>query len=180
VKQDCKRNAAKRGLARHGAAVTYLRPVFLGDDLFACQPIVAAIQAASGSFILTCKPPSPRRVCPWRRSARTSPNRLQTRQAHHHDLPLARRGTAARHRRCITGNWFSVEILNGKGKRTYHNSFVTDLAITPDTVADLAACGRAHWKIENETFNVLKTNRYNLKHNFGHGKETLANVLVTA
>jgi hypothetical protein len=69
---------------------------------------------------------------------------------------------------------------NGKGKRTYHNSFVTDLAITPDTVADLAACGRAHWKIENETFNVLKTNGYNLKHNFGHGKETLANVLVTA
>jgi hypothetical protein len=24
-------------------------------------------------------------------------------------------------------------------------------------VAELAACGRARWKIENETFNVLKT-----------------------
>ena len=32
--------------------------------------------------------------------------------------------------------------------------------------------------IENETFNVLKTNGYNLEHNFGHGKETLASVLV--
>jgi hypothetical protein len=33
--------------------------------------------------------------------------------------------------------------------------------------------------IENETFNVLKTNGYHLEHNSGHGKETLASVLVT-
>ena len=76
-------------------------------------------------------------------------------------------------------NRFSVEILNGKGKRTYHNSFVTDLPVTIGTVAELAACGRARWKIENETFNVLKTNGYNLEHNFGHGKQTLASVLAT-
>ncbi len=57
-KQDCERNAAKRWLARHGAAVAHLRPVYLGDDLFACQPIVAAIHLAGGSFILTCKPSS--------------------------------------------------------------------------------------------------------------------------
>jgi hypothetical protein len=58
----------------------------------------------------------------------------------------------------ITVNWFSIETFTAKGKRTYYNSFVTDLAITPGTVAELAACGRARWKIENETFNVLKTN----------------------
>ena len=46
------------------------------------------------------------------------------------------------------------------------------------TVAELAACGRARWKIENETFNVLKCGGYNLEHNFGHGKDTLASVLV--
>ena len=43
----------------------------------------------------------------------------------------------------------------------------------------MAPCGRSRWKIENETFNVLKTNVYNLEHNFGHGKETLASILVT-
>ena len=37
----------------------------------------------------------------------------------------------------------------------------------------------ARWKIENETFNVLKNNGYSLEYNFGHGKETLASVLVT-
>src|SRR4051794_8583509 len=53
-KQDCERAAAKRWLARHGAGVARFRPVYLGDDLHACQPIVQAIQESDGSFILTC------------------------------------------------------------------------------------------------------------------------------
>ena len=32
---------------------------------------------------------------------------------------------------------------------------------------------------ENESFNVLKTQGYHLEHNFGHGKQHLASVLVT-
>jgi hypothetical protein len=36
-KQDCERNAAKRWLATHGERVKDLRPIYLGDDLFACQ-----------------------------------------------------------------------------------------------------------------------------------------------
>jgi hypothetical protein len=55
---DCECNAAKRSLTRHGTGFAYLRPVFLGYDLFACQPIVTAILDAGGSFILTCKPSS--------------------------------------------------------------------------------------------------------------------------
>jgi hypothetical protein len=51
---------------------------------------------------------------------------------------------------------------------------VKDLPVTRKTAAEIAACGRARWKIENETFNVLKNNEYNLEHNFGHGKDTLA------
>src|SRR5471032_2947045 len=57
-KQDCERNAAKRWLDRHGPTVAHLRPVYLGDDLFACQPIAEAIHRVGGSFILTCKPSS--------------------------------------------------------------------------------------------------------------------------
>jgi hypothetical protein len=76
-------------------------------------------------------------------------------------------------------NWFSIESRNAAGKRTYYNSFVTDLPVTADNVAELAACGRARWRIENETFNVLKTNGYHLEHNFGHGKQTLASVFLT-
>src|SRR5208282_6177635 len=76
-------------------------------------------------------------------------------------------------------NWLSIEIADPKDKVTYRNSFVTDLTVDRDNVIALAACGRARWKVENETFNTLKTKGYNLEHNFGHGNDKLAAVLVT-
>ena len=75
VKQDCERNAAKRWLARQGATLAHLRPVFLGDDLFACQPIVAAIQEAGGSFIFTCKPSSHQTIAEYLHGAELQEHR---------------------------------------------------------------------------------------------------------
>ena len=180
-KQDCERNAAKRWLARHSAAVGHLRPVYLGDDLFACQPIVAAIQDAGGNFILTCKPASHQTITEYLHGAELQEHRQTICKRGKRTTIVYRWLTAVPLRAtedAIAVNWFSIEIFNDKGKRTYHNSFVTDLAVSADTVAELAACGRARWKIENETFNVLKTGGYNLEHSLGHGKQTLANVLV--
>lgn len=181
-KQDCERAAAKRWLAKQGAAVARFRPIYLGDDLYACQPIASAIRAAGGNFILTCKPTSHRTIAEY----------LAGGDLEEHRQTIVRRGKRTTHiyrwlnqvplrdgPEALLVNWFSREILDAKGKRTYYNSFVTDLPVAADTVADLAACGRARWKIENETFNVLKTNGYNLEHNFGHGKFTLASLLVT-
>jgi hypothetical protein len=54
----------------------------------------------------------------------------------------------------------------------------SDLPAGRDTVVELAACGRARWKTENETFNVLKNKGYNLERSFGHGKKNLAAILV--
>ena len=78
----------------------------------------------------------------------------------------------------IDVNWLTIEIGDAGGNVTYRNSFITDLDVTRENVADLAAGGRARWKIENETFNVLKTKGYNPEHNFGHGKRHLAAVLI--
>ncbi len=89
------------------------------------------------------------------------------------DVPL-RDGKDALH-----VNWLQIEIINKVGKVTCTNSFVTDLPVNEETVVELATCGRARWKIENETFNTLKTRGYHLEHNFGHGKEHLANLLIT-
>ena len=180
-KQDCERNAAKRWLARHGTSLGHLRPVFLGDDLFACQPIAEAIRAAGGNFILTCKPASHRTVTEYLYGAKLTEHRetvvkrgKRTTTVYRWlaDVPLRDSADA------LKVDWFSVEMFDAKAKRTYHNSFVTDLAVMAGNVAELAACGRARWKIENETFNVLKCGGYNLEHNFGHGKDTLASVMV--
>jgi hypothetical protein len=61
---------------------------------------------------------------------------------------------------------------------TYRSSFITHLPVDRNNVVELAACGRARWKIENESFNTLKTKGYNLEHNFGHGQHHLSAVLA--
>jgi hypothetical protein len=53
-------------------------------------------------------------------------------------------------------------------------SFITNLKIEDNNVAELAKVARARWKIENETFNTLKNQGYRLEHNYGHGKKNLA------
>ena len=60
-----------------------------------------------------------------------------------------------------------------KGKMLYRNSWITDIIITEGNAAEVAASGRARWKVENETFNTLKNQGYHLEHNYGHGKKNL-------
>ncbi len=181
-KQDCENAAVKRWLAAHGLQYARLKPAYLGDDLMSRQPICEAVQAVGGNFIFTAKPSSHKTLYEWIDGA---------------ELPVlekkVRKGrTFVTHRfRWITGvplrdgkdaihaNWFEIEIVNKAGKVTYRNSFVTDLKVDENNVAELAACGRARWKIENENFNTLKTKGYNLEHNFGHGKQHLSALLAT-
>jgi hypothetical protein len=56
AKQDCERNAAKRWLAAHGEPIKEMRTVYLGDDLFACQPIAEVALSNGGDFPFTAKP----------------------------------------------------------------------------------------------------------------------------
>jgi hypothetical protein len=43
----------------------------------------------------------------------------------------------------------------------------------------VAQAGRGRWKIENENNNVLKTKGYHVEHNFGHGQQYLAAVMLS-
>jgi hypothetical protein len=176
-KQDCERNAAKRWLAWHGAQLQHERAIYLGDDLFACQPIAEAIRAAGGDFLLTAKPASHIALYDFMQGASVEActitpkvigKRLTYRYRWFENAPL-RDGKGA-----MRVNWIGVTITDAKGKVTYDNAFVTSLSVTKETVAELVACARARWKVENESFNVLKSNGYHLEHNFGHGKQNLA------
>jgi hypothetical protein len=79
----------------------------------------------------------------------------------------------------LTGIALPVVEQTVRREITYRNSFVTDLSVGRETVVEMAASGRARWKIENETFNVMKNNGYNLEHSFGHGKQNLSAILVS-
>jgi len=176
-KQDCERNAAKRWLSTHGGRLKHLRPIYLGDDLFACQPIADAITAAGGDFLLTAKPASHKALYDFMQGAefdehavtqKTNGKRLTYRFRWFEGAPLRDAHDA------VLVNWVGVTITDAKGYVTYSSAFVTSLPVTRDTVAEIVACARARWKIESESFNVLKSNGYHLEHNFGHGKQYLA------
>jgi hypothetical protein len=176
-KQDCERNAAKRWLAAHAGRMAPLRPVYLGDDLFACQPIAEAVIASGGDFLFTAKPDSHKTLYDFMDGAafdeltvrrKDGARTMTARYRWFTGAPL-RDGKGA-----LDVNWFRVTIAGAKGKAAYDGAFVTSLPVTRETVAEIAACARARWKIENESFNVLKNNGYHLEHNFGHGKQNLA------
>ena len=119
-KQDCERNAAKRWLARHGAGLAHLQPVYLGEPIcLACQPIVAAIHDAGGNFILTCKSTSHQTVAEYLHGAELQEHRQAVCKRGKRTTTIYRwlnavplRGTDD----AILVNWFSIEILNAKGK----------------------------------------------------------------
>ncbi len=73
-------------------------------------------------------------------------------------------------------NFVEVWERNKAGQVIYHNSWVTDFAVTRENVATIIGIGRARWKIENEQFNVHKNHGYELEHNYGHGQQTLSMV----
>ncbi len=181
-KQDCENAAAKRWLAAHGARYARLKPVYLGDDLFSRQPLCEAARDQHANFIFVCKPSSHPLIEEYITGVdlpcvEETVKRGKSRATHRYrwlgEVPL-RDGQDA-----LKVNWFEMEIIDAKGQRTYRNSWVTDLPVGAGNVAQMAACGRARWKVENETFNVLKNGGYNLEHNFGHGKQRLASVLVS-
>jgi len=180
-KQDCENAATKRWLNAHAGQYQHLKPIYLGDDLMSRQPICKAVQEVGANFIFTAKPSSHKTMYEWIEGAELSTYTKTVKKGRSYSthryrwlgrIPL-RDGKDALH-----VNWFEIEVVDRKGKITYRNSFVTDLDIDKGNVVELAACGRARWKIENEQFNTVKNCGYHLEHNFGHGKQHLAALLA--
>ncbi len=65
------------------------------------------------------------------------------------------------------------------GVQIYKNAVISDFEISDTSVEAIVRDGRSRWKVENETNNVLKTKGYHLEHNFGHGSQSLASLLLS-
>ncbi len=156
------------------------RPVFLGDGPYCCQPACQAVIEAGGSFLFTCKPKSHTVLYEYIQgveadSLRTVEGRGRKRvhclYRWMRDLPTGDGEDA------LKVNWFETAATSPSGERRYHNAFATDLDVGRDAAAELARCARARWKVENNTFRILKDS-FSPEHNFGHGRETLAGLLA--
>ena len=47
-------------------------------------------------------------------------------------------------------------------------TWITDIDLNENNIAEPVRAARARWKIENECFNILKNHGYDLAHNWGH------------
>jgi hypothetical protein len=187
TKQDCERAAGKRWLAKHGARIAPHGVTFLGDDLYSNQPFCTLVLHHGGNFILTCKPDShPKfyeRLAFWQAAGGMAEHAGRRWNGRYTEATLVRyindvllRGGDA----ALSVNWFEITVVNTKtGEQLYHNSCITNHRLSTDNIAAVAHAGRGRWKIENENNNVLKTKGYHLEHNFGHGQQYLAAVMLS-
>ncbi len=185
-KQDCELAASARWLSQWGAHYAAWGVTYLGDDLYCHQPHCERVLAQHADFLFTCKPESHATLYEWVtdlsrnggvttvvKTRRTGKKVFTDTWRYVNQLPLRNSDDA------LMVNWCELLTTDAGGKVVFRNAWATSHDITDDNVAELAAAGRARWKIENENNNTLKTKGYHFEHNFGHGKQHLSNLFAT-
>jgi hypothetical protein len=185
-KQDCERVAAKRWIDSLAPQYSPLGITLLGDDIYACQPMIEKVLGQEMHYIFVAKPRSHKHLYEELESLEKlgelqEVKRTQWTGKEHRTLtyryinhvPLKDAENS------IDVNWVEITTTNEKGKITFHTAFITSYLITDENVAELVEAGRCRWKIENEDFNNLKTKGYHFEHNFGHGKQYLSQTLLS-
>ena len=186
-KQDGEQMAGKRWIRHHAHALAPHHVTVLGDDLYSKQPFCALALEKGFNFILVCKPDSHPKLY----------ERIAFWQANDGIATCARRHWHGRFtetsmyrflndvslldgQEALSVTWCEITVVNAKtGAQLYHNSFMTNHRVTVENVAEVAQAGRGRWKIENENNNVLKTKGYHIEHNFGHGQQYLAALMLS-
>ena len=185
-KQDCELAASGRWLSQWGKHYAAWRITLLGDDLYCHQPFCQRTLDANIDFFFTCKPDSHPAVYEWvadftrtgqiatlTRTRRTGKKHFTDTYRYLNDVPLRDSNDA------LLVNWCELITTREDGTVQYRNAWAGSHRIDEHNVEPLVKAGRARWKIENENNNTLKTKGYHFEHNFGHGKQHLANLLAT-
>ena len=186
-KQDCEVQAAKRWLERHGDFYARRGVTILGNDLFSRQPFCVALKEKGFHFILVCKPDSHAHL--YQTVAFLAANQVLGSKTvrrwveKYAEIWVYRYANHLRlsgEKDAVEVGWCEVSVTReDNGEQLYKNALVTDFEVSETNVEAIVRDGRARWKVENEHNNVLKTKGYHLEHNFGHGKQFLASVLLS-
>lgn len=191
LKNDCERNATRRWLKQFRQDHPRLPIIIVEDALSANAPHIADLQEANARFIIGVKR-GDHAFLFQHLEANDEAGRTQTLTLvdeatgvlhhfrFHNQVPLN-----GSHQDCLVNvleYWEVHPEKMVKGVRTagqvQYFSWITDIVLAEDNVYSIMRGGRARWKIENETFNTLKNQGYNLEHNYGHGQKYLSVVLM--
>lgn len=187
-KNDCERNATRRWLRGFRHDHPKLPVIIVEDDLAANAPHLRDLQTVDARYIISVKPGDHAALFATlaAREAEGNVSTLTTfdpgtevlsHYRYHHGLAI---NDSGRDTLVNVLEYWELPRKGKPGRRNEVHSFcwITDLPLTEETVYDVMRGGRARWKVENETFNTLKTQGYRLEHNYGHGVKHLSTVLA--
>lgn len=181
-KQDCESAAAKRLLQRIRREHRQLKMIVTADDLHSHVPFVFLCEELRMKYVVVCKPTSHEETFEWAEELEQMGENERVQwsvgpacQRQHYEARIVR-SVPLRADDAVYTTLVEVWQRNRAGELVYHNSWVTNLEINRENVAQIVSIGRAKWKIENEQFNVQKNGGYHLEHNFGHGQQNLSAV----
>lgn len=187
-KNDCERNAAKRLVAYLDSAFPQRKFLVVEDALASNGPHVELLYKHAMDFILGVKPDGNeklfeqvlRRQCDrtlveWNSEVAENgschgfrfTNGLSLNDSHP-DLMVNYLEYWEMDKRDKQGNDGKQHIF----------SWITSLEVGIENVQAIGRAGRTRWRVENETFNVLKNQGYEFEHNYGHGKQYLSSTLA--
>jgi len=186
VKQDCEQRAARRWL--EGVAPHYreLDVTILGDALFAVQPIIRQVLDGQMDYLFTAKEEAHRylyeEIASLEKLGEVKSLERTQWDGKVHKIWRYRWANGVRFRNedtSVNVNWVEAIISDEDGRQRFRIAFITSHLVTEQNVEEVVAAGRTRWKIENEDINTLKTKGYHIEHNFGHGKQYLAQTLLS-
>lgn len=186
-KQDCEIQAAKRWVEKQGDFYVKRGMTILGDDLFSREPFCRALKGKGFHYILVCKPDSHthlHQTVDFLAANGVLGSKLVRRwvgrYAEIYTYRYANKLRLNGEPDALEVGWCEVTITReDTGEQLYKNAFITDFQVTDTSVEAIVRDGRARWKVENENNNVLKTKGYHIEHNFGHGNQHLASLLLS-
>lgn len=181
-KNDCEKTALKRLLSNISREHPHLKLVLNGDDLYSDGPTIKLVKSYGYSFIMVAKdtshPSLYESVDELDKAGQVVRYQYTDEKGYRHWFRFVNDVSINKSHKETLVNYLEYIEIDPKGNKKYVNTWITDIKLTRENVAKVMRGGRARWKIENETFNTLKTQGYHLEHNYGHGEQHLATNLA--
>jgi len=183
-KNDCERNASKRWLKEFRREHPQLPVIVIEDGLGSNAPHICNLRNNNCHFILGAKEGDHKFLFNYvnEAAARGETTELTIRDDEDPDIlhcfSFLNDAPINRSNQDVRVNFLEYWELNTQTGKFKHFSWVTDFTVTEENMFKIMRGGRARWKIENETFNTLKNQRYNFGHNYGLGKKNLSIVFA--
>ena len=192
-KNDCERNAAKRFLKKFRNEHPHLKTIVIEDALAANAPHIRKLQKYNCRYIIGVKPKGNKFLFNYvekaieENSNDVVESEIKELATHNPKGQKRKKAKTVTHKfrfmnniplnesnKDVKVNFLEYWEIDEQNEKPKHFSWITDIEVTKANSYKLMRSGRARWKIENETFNTLTNQEYNLKHNFGLGGKNLS------